>query len=106
MKAELLDQIRDPELLKKVETDVFGPLLSLQGRQAKEVFDSMMKEVLGTEYALSSYPPEEAGQHGTSEVPTLFQGSVKEVRLDIYYLTRSVAGTSHDTWLSCLWSCF
>ena len=82
MTEELKQQARSgkrgSDFLDEVATRVFAPLLTAQGRQAKEAFDAMIVEILEGEYDLADYPPDEAGQHGTSDRRTLFLAPVKE----------------------------
>ena len=79
MTQELKEQARDGSgFLEEVEKRVFVPLLTAQGRQAKEVFEHMITEALEGDYELAHYSPDEAGQHGTSDRRTLFMAPVKE----------------------------
>ena len=79
MTEELKNQARNGSgFLEEVEEKVFVPLLTAQGRQAKQRFEDMLTDVLEGDFELADYPPDEAGQHGTSDRRTLFLAPVKE----------------------------
>ena len=60
-----------------MEEKVFVPLLSAQGRQAQDTFEEKIAYVLEDNFVTANYPPDEAGQHGTSDCPVLFMAPVK-----------------------------
>ena len=78
MKNELqMQALPGTSFLQEVEEKVLVPLLSAQGRQAQDTFEEKIAYVLEDNFVTANYPPDEAGQHGTSDCPVLFMAPVK-----------------------------